>query len=146
MTHARIFITLTLILLAFAATELSHAKGKNVITKDQLIEMFDNLPKKPDWDSTKPLLWGYFFTDQSKEKLETVAPLLAKQGYRVVDIFLSEKDNPKEPDIWWLHVEKVEIHNPETLNQRNMIFYQFADDNGIDSYDGMDVGPAPTNH
>lgn len=38
------------------------------------------------------------------------------------------------------------MHNPDTLDQRNQLLYQFADDHGIDSYDGMDVGPAPANY
>jgi len=135
-----------LILTIIAVAGLSLAQGKSVITKGQLVEMFNNLPQGPDWDSSKPLLWGYFFTDSSKKKLQVAAPLLEQRGYRVVDIHLSDKDDPKEPDLWWLHVERVEIHNPDTLDQRNRLLYQFADDQGIDSYDGMDVGPVPTNH
>jgi len=89
------------------------------------------------------LLWGYFFTANSKNELKVVVPLLESQGYRFVDIYLSEKENPKEPDLWWLHVEKIEIHTPDTLDKRNQELYRFADDHNLDSYDGMDVGPVP---
>ncbi|KAF1706464.1 hypothetical protein CSC71_14325 [Pseudoxanthomonas sangjuensis] len=119
------------------------AKRKSVITKDQLIEMFGNMPRGPGWDTSKQMLWGYFFTGRSKEKLQKAAALLEQQGYRVVDIYLSDKDDPKGRDLWWLHVEKVEIHSPDTLDQRNRQLYRFADEQGLDSYDGMDVGPAP---
>ncbi len=146
MKDHRILAASFLALLVAAAAGLSLAKGESVITKDQLVEMFDNMPKGPDWDTSKPLLWGYFFTDSSKETLQHAVPLLEQQGYKFVDIYLSDKDDPKEPDLWWLHVEKVEMHNPDTLDQRNQLLYQFADDHGIDSYDGMDVGPAPANH
>ena len=146
MKHYRILTASVLILLAVSAAGLTFAKRNDLITKDQLVEMFDNLPKEPGWDPSKPLLWGYFFTDPSKEKLQSVAPLLEQQGYRFVDIFLSEKDDPEEPDLWWLHVEKIETHDPHSLDQRNQMFYLFADEHEIDSYDGMDVGPAPARH
>src|SRR5262245_44562354 len=43
--------------------------------------------------------------------------------------------------ISFLHVEKTETHSPESLNARNMEFYEFAYKHSLDSYDGMDVGP-----
>ena len=133
-------------LLALLVIGLAFAKGKNVITKDQLVEMFQNMPDSPEWDTSKPMLWGFFFTDPSKDNLQGAVPLLEQQGYRFVDIFLSEKDDSEEPDLWWLHVEKVEVHTPETLDQRNQVLYKFADSNNLGAYDGMDVGPAPAQH
>ena len=69
-----------------------------------------------------------------------------KQGYRFVEIFLSEKEDPDEPDLWWLHVEKIEIHSSDSLHERNQLLYEFADEHGLESYDGMDVGPAGAKH
>lgn len=112
-----------------------------MITREQLVEMFAQIARDTDWDLAKPMLWGYFFTDSDKTKLERVAPLLEQQGYRFVEIFQTEKEDPGEPDMWWLHVEKVEVHTPVTLDQRNQKFYQFADEHHLDTYDGMDVGP-----
>ncbi|RZF50862.1 ribonuclease E inhibitor RraB [Acinetobacter halotolerans] len=112
-----------------------------MITKDSLIEMFNNISINTDWDMSKPMLWGYFFTDSNKEKLEKIAPLLEAEGYRVIDIYLSDKDTPNDIDLWWLHIEKIEIHTPDTLLKSNAFFYKFAENNNIDSYDGMDVGP-----
>jgi hypothetical protein len=40
-------------------------------------------------------------------------------------------------------VEMIEIHDPDTLNNRNQLLYKFAEEQGIGSYDGMDVGPVP---
>ena len=37
--------------------------------------------------------------------------------------------------------EKIEIHNSQSLNKTNDEFYILAHQNGLDSYDGMDVGP-----
>jgi len=73
--------------------------------------------------------------------MRQAAEELIKQGYKYVDIYLSDKDDPNEPDIYWLHVEKVEIHSPKTLDKRNDELYIFANKYALDSYDGMDVGP-----
>ncbi|MDY6945041.1 MAG: ribonuclease E inhibitor RraB [Pseudomonadota bacterium] len=113
-----------------------------MISREALVEMFAGIAKDARWDMSKPMLWGYFFTDTDKTRLESVAPLLQEQGYRLVEIFLSEKQSADEPDLWWLHVEKEEIHTPDSLNERNHLLYSFADDHKLGSYDGMDVGPA----
>lgn len=124
----------------------AHAQERKVITKDELIQMFDGMAKKTNWDLSQPMLWGYFFTDVSRTKLERAAPLLDKQGYRVVNIYLADKQHPQDPDLWWLHVEKIEPHTPDSLDQRNKTLYRFAEEQGLASYDGMDVGPVATRH
>jgi hypothetical protein len=43
--------------------------------------------------------------------------------------------------LWWLYVEKEEVHTPQSLDKRNDEFSLLADKLGLDSYDGMDVGP-----
>jgi hypothetical protein len=40
-----------------------------------------------------------------------------------------------------LHVRRVEMHSVESLLARNEELYRLAEELGIDSYDGMDVGP-----
>lgn len=112
-----------------------------MITKESLIKMFNNIKKNTDWDMSKPMLWGYFFTDTKKEKLENLAPILKSRGYHIANIYLSDKDTLQEPDLWWLHAEKIEIHTPDSLYRRNTSLCQLAKDNDIDTYDGMDVGP-----
>jgi hypothetical protein len=114
---------------------------QNMITKEQLVELFDNIAKTTPWDLSQPLVWSYFFTDASKEQLEHAASLLQGQGYRIADLFISDKEHPNDPDLWWLHAEKVEVHTPDSLDERNQALYRFADEQGLDSYDGMDVGP-----
>ncbi len=114
-----------------------------MISLDQLEQMFANIQDGPGWDLSQPMLWGYFFTDRSSEKLESLAARLDKDGYRFVDLFVPELDEGVEP-YFFLHVEKAEIHTPASLDQRNAQFYELADSWGVDSYDGMDVGPLPT--
>lgn len=111
------------------------------ITIAQLEDMFNNISAKTDLDMNGPMLWGYFFTHHEKNKLEQAKIQLEDQGYRYVDIFLADKDETTEPDLWFLHVEKIETHSPESLDKRNDEFYIFAEKFGLDSYDGMDVGP-----
>ena len=43
---------------------------------------------------------------------------------------------------FWLHVEKVETHSPESLNKRNGELDRFASAFPSVEYDGMDVGPS----
>ena len=119
-----------------------EAEGQDsMITKAQLQQMFDSIEEGTDWDLSKELVWGYFFTDSNKEVLEKAKDKLKKIGFDIVDIFLADKESPQEADLWWLHIEKIEHHTVESLFSRNSEFYEFAQVNGIDSYDGMDVGP-----
>ena len=135
-------IVKAILLASLLLSSACKSQDRTVITKESLDEMFANMATDTPWDLTKPMLWGYFFTGLSNEKLERSAPLLLAQGYRLVDIYLADKEESNEADLWWLHVEKVEIHTVDSLHNRNIELYRFADEQGIDSYDGMDVGPA----
>lgn len=115
-----------------------------MITKKELIDLFANMEQNAPWDMSEPLLWGYYFADPAKDKLEAAAPVLAAQGYHVVGTFMSDKEDPADADLWWLHVEKVEKHTVDSLHLRNQLLYAFATTHQIDSYDGMDVGPVET--
>jgi hypothetical protein len=111
------------------------------IQLEQIEEMFSAINKNTDWDMSGAMLWGYFFTHNELDKLEEVKEILVSEGYDFVSISVSEKENPNDPDIYWLHVEKPEVHTPISLDQRNNEFYIFSQKHGLDSYDGMDVGP-----
>ena len=130
-----------LVLLLSACGHTKDDEEGSGITKDQLVEMFDSMSQDSSWDFSKPMVWGYFFTDSSKEQLQAAKPALESQGYRFVDLYPAEKENADDPDLWWLHVEKVEIHTPDSLDARNKVLYKFADEHDLQSYDGMDVAP-----
>ncbi|WP_439887819.1 ribonuclease E inhibitor RraB [Pseudomonas sp. MBLB4123] len=134
------------ILAIFLTPYFASGAGSEMITKDSLVEMFENISNNTEWDLSSPLLWGYFFTSSKIENLHKSASDLEADGYRFVKIFLSGKDNPDEPDLWWLHVEKIETHTPDSLFDRNKELYQFASEHHLDSYDGMDVGPVGGKH
>jgi hypothetical protein len=112
-----------------------------MITREEMVELFADMQKNAPWDSGKPLLWGYFFADPSRNKLELAQIPLKMQGYQIVGIYDSKPDGDT-PALWWLHIEKVEHHTVDTLHARNQELYAFAAEKGIESYDGMDVGPA----
>lgn len=121
---------------------MNDIPGKS-ITIEQLQEMFDNVKENTPLNILGDMLWGYFFTHNEPQLLEDVAVLLEKQGYKKVKIYLSDKEEPNEPDIFWLHIEKIETHSPESLDARNDEFYIFAYKHNINSYDGMDAAPVP---
>ncbi|HUD14831.1 MAG TPA: ribonuclease E inhibitor RraB [Terracidiphilus sp.] len=108
-----------------------------MIELGMLEDMFAGMRAKTKWNVDGPMLWGYFFTDRSAEKLEKAATILVAQGYRLVKI-REDDDGIKR----WLHVERVEVHSPQSLFARNEVLYKLADELGIDKYDGMNVGPA----
>lgn len=109
-----------------------------MIAKHQLQQMFDDISRNAGWDMSKPMLWGYFFTNPTRDELEVAAKALAGDGYRVVEI-CEDDDEP----LFWLHVERVEAHTVDSLYERNESFYRLAAELGLESYDGMDVGLAP---
>src|SRR4051812_38854485 len=108
-----------------------------MIPKSELIEMFEAIADQTDWDMTNEMLWGYFFTDDDRDKLEACSDRLTEMGYHLVDIM--EGDEVDDP--LTLHVEKIEVHTPDSLDQRNQQLMALAKEMGLSSYDGMDVGP-----
>ncbi len=97
--------------------------------------MFANMRANTKWDVDGELLWGYFFTDPDPKKLERIVEPLTSSGYRFVSIYETD-----DKSTYFLHVERVEKHSPETLYDRNAEFYKLAEKFGLESYDGMDVG------
>jgi hypothetical protein len=130
----RSFYIVLVILLSSTPT---MAANNAVIPREEIEGMFENIrTKTPDWNIEGNMLWGYFFTDTNPTKLEPLKQHLIGQGYHFVDLYPAD-DNPT----YFLHVEKIEHHTTESLYQRNIVFYNLAEQYLIESYDGMDVGP-----
>ncbi len=104
--------------------------------------MFANIAKGTKWKMSADMLWGYFFTNPKRDSLDAAAKDLQRMGYRFVDIYLADKKKPSDPDLWWLHVERVETHSVASLHKRNIELAAFAHERHLSSYDGMDVGPS----
>jgi Regulator of ribonuclease activity B len=113
------------------------------ITREALTAMFKAARTNPrtKWSIDGKCLWGYFFVDPDRQRLERAGQLLRTDGYHLVEV-----RGPSQMKVglrFILHVEKAERHSVDTLLARNDRFYAFARKLGLESYDGMDVGPLP---
>ncbi len=138
MNSRRSFITLASSIAVALPVFPTFGQAQRRIPLSQLEAMFADMRTKTKWDVDGPLLWGYFFLDPSSEKLKAVAADLEGSGFRVVGIV---KVAAKQA--WRLHVERIEVHTPASLNARNNDLYLLVEKHSLASYDGMDVGPAP---
>lgn len=86
-------------------------------------------------DTKKPLLYGYFFFDKEKTKLEKLKDALLKDTYKLVRLEKIEQQQ------FILHVEKVEIHSRLSLLERESQLDKLAKTFHV-AYDGWDVGNA----
>ncbi len=111
-----------------------------MISRDQLQEMFESIRAKAKWSIDDVCLWGYFFTDRDRSRLLAAAPVLEGMGYRVVG-FLEPAPENDDQNLLFLHVEREERHTVDSLEARNRELYHLAEEFGLESYDGMDVGP-----
>jgi hypothetical protein len=125
--------TLLALGLTGATATVAFAGDGTRIPRSDLDTMFASMRAQAPWNVDGPLLWGYFFLDPSRAKLENAAANLKRSGYHIVDIALAR------PGLFRLHVEKIEAHTAASLDARNQALYALADRYHID-YDGMDVG------
>jgi hypothetical protein len=111
-----------------------------MISRDMLEGLFTSSREKARWSIDGVCLWGYFFTDHSRERLLAAAPALERMGYRVVGIL---EPTPEDDDrgLYFLHVEREEQHTVDSLEARNRELERFAAEFELETYDGMDVGP-----
>jgi hypothetical protein len=111
-----------------------------MITRDSVEWLFDHTRTVAKWSIDDGCLWGFFFTDHDRNKLAAAAPVLERMAYRVVG-FLEATPDDDDPNLLFLHVEREELHTVESLDARNQDLHRFAEEFGLESYDGMDVGP-----
>ena len=123
------------ILLLILLTSYQSNAQNDMIPKEEIVKFFDQM-KSNGVDTNTKMLYGYFFTNDEPGKLGKVAEELKKQGFEYVDIY------PDETNQYWLHVERIEVHNSESLFNLNKELYAIADKFSIKSYDGFDVGNA----
>ena len=107
------------------------------ISQEMLEGMFEQAQSHFDIDGD--CAWSFFFTDRDPEKLKAVAPALESRGYRVLGLL--GPDSESDDSVYFLQVERQEHHTVASLLARNDELYAFAEEQGLESYDGMDVGP-----
>lgn len=111
---------------------------QNMIPLSQIQEFFDNMHAQ-GVDTNKDMLYGYFFTYKTSDVLHGIAKVLEPYGFKYVEVY------PDETGLFWLHVERIETHTPESLDKVNQQFYELAEKWKINSYDGFDVGNSDPN-
>jgi len=104
-------------------------------------EIFDTARREDKWNLEEEMLYSYYFVDESIEKLEKLGLKLEEDGYDFLDIFeLGDEESEEPTGEYLLHIDKVEVHTPETLAARNVEFQKLADEYEIESYDGWEFG------
>lgn len=104
-------------------------------------EIFDDARREDHWNLDEEMLYSYYFVDTNVDKLEKLGLHLEKEGYDFIDIFeLGDEETNKSTGEYLLHIDKVEVHTPESLAERNVEFQKFADEYEIETYDGWEFG------
>ena len=100
---------------------------------EQINSIFDKIEIQ-GVDTKQNLLYGYFFFDKDKTKLENLKMDLVKQSYNFVELAKRDKGQ------LMLHVEKLESLTRQTLYNKEQALRQLASKYKVESYDGFDVG------
>lgn len=113
-----------------------------MITLDMLQAFFSETRQKnastsKPWSIDEVCRWSYFFVDEDSAKLAPLARHLEALGYTFVGI--TEPDDADEDPFFYLHLDKIERHTPESLHARVQELYGLAEQFEIADYDGMNV-------
>lgn len=104
-------------------------------------EIFETARTEDKWNLDEEMLYSYYFVDESVDKLEKLGLHLEKEGYDFIDVFeLGDEETEEPTGEFLLHIDKKEIHTPESLAQRNVEFQNLADEYEIETYDGWEFG------
>ena len=104
-------------------------------------EIFAEAKREDDWDLEGEMLYSYYFVDTDAGKLESLGNLLEEEGYDFMDIFeLGDEETDEPTGEFLLHIDKEEVHSPESLAERNVEFARLAEKHGISTYDGWEFG------
>jgi hypothetical protein len=123
------------LLAVFMALFSCNNKAYKEIPLKEVEDFYNNMKQKGvNTDTT--MLYGYFFTNETKKTLESAVKELKKRNFQFVEIFQTDDQ------IYWLHVERKEKHNSTTLYALNEKLYDLASRYNLQSYDGYDVGNA----
>jgi len=108
---------------------------------ESIREIFEEARTEDKWNIDEEMLYSYFFVDKDIDKLEKLGLDLEAKGYDFLDIFeLADEKTDESTGEYLLHIDKTEIHTPESLAQRNAEFQNLANEYEIASYDGWEFG------
>ncbi len=104
-------------------------------------EIFQTAKIEDDWNLEGEMLYSYYFVDEDVDKLEKLGLKLEADGYDFLDIFeLGDEETDESTGEYLLHIDKIEIHTPESLAALNVEFAKLAEECEIASYDGWEFG------
>ena len=104
-------------------------------------EIFNDAKTEDGWDLNEEMLYSYYFVDESVDKLEKLGLKLEADGYDFVDVFeLGDEETEQSTGEYLLHIDKTEVHTPESLAQRNVEFAKLAEEYELKTYDGWEFG------
>ena len=104
-------------------------------------EIFTDAKTEDGWNLNEEMLYSFYFVDENVEKLEKLGLKLEADGYDFVDIFeLGDEETEKSTGEYLLHIDKTEVHTPETLAVRNVEFAALAQEYELKTYDGWEFG------
>ena len=110
-----------------------------MIDQETINRFFANIKSKGDFEIQNELTWGFFFVSINVDFILDVKNYLVNKGYQYVDLFEAEKEQEGDESEFFLHMQKIEIHTAETLNERNKLLYGIAEKFDVE-YDGFDLG------
>ena len=127
-------LLISLILLFYSCKTDSNSKSnKSMITLETLQEYYARMDSE-GVNTDTIMLYGYFFTNDKTEPFNKVVEELKEKNFKFVEIYQGEDK------IYWLHVERKEKHDANSLFQVNKELYAIADKYNLESYDGFDMG------
>lgn len=104
-------------------------------------KIFADAKREDGWNLDEEMLYSFYFVDESVDKLEKLGLKLEGDGFDFVDIFeLGDEQTDESTGEYLLHIDKVEIHTPESLAQRNVEFAKLAEEYKLKTYDGWEFG------
>jgi hypothetical protein len=108
---------------------------------ESINEIFDKARTEDNWNTEGEMLYSYYFVDTDVDKLEKLGLKLEADGYDFIDIFeLGDEETEESTGEYLLHIDKTEIHTPESLAARNVEFQNLANEYEIASFDGWEFG------
>jgi hypothetical protein len=110
---------------------------------EEINEIFAEAKQEDNWNLEEPHLFTYYFVDTDVDRLEKLGNHLQAQGYDFIDIFeLGDEETEESTGEFLLHIDKEEVHTPESLAQRNVEFSKLAEEFEVETYDGWEFGEA----
>jgi len=104
-------------------------------------KIFDDAKREDGWNLNEEMLYSFYFVDENVDKLEKLGLKLEEDDYDFVDVFeLGDEETDESTGEYLLHIDKVEIHTPESLAKRNVEFAKLAEDYELKTYDGWEFG------